>query len=422
MVCQGASQTRFRALKHENGIAGRPTIIVRVIACFQPLQDCQANNSWLFPEQNSAWQLPNLNHMSMLLEPRQQECLPSSTNQGICPCSGHMALPGSTVSGVQGVMAKQTNEGHGVLQHLPPYFQTLFPPPNSYLNEKQSAFSYGFGGRMAVPNANPGSSQKGFFIFDQSGNETKLIYNSDCPPSQDPPFASKKFVYGYGSHEAGLTTSMDQIGPTEYLLHEEIGENHIIEESEMHEDTEEINALLYSDDYDDEDNNDDDGDDNDSDCGEDDEVKSTGQSPIDLQVSYGKEEHVEELTEKVICSDASNKRHKLLNGGYRQLSPMETVINSIQPYGSYRHGNNMESSYGLGQIQGEEILSTVGKMKSKKDSIRETIRVLESVIPGAKGKDPVFIIDKAIEYLKSMKLAAETLGVSFHEEAAFRPC
>ncbi|KAA8545647.1 hypothetical protein F0562_020902 [Nyssa sinensis] len=42
MVCQAATQTRFRALKHENGIAGRATIIVRVIACFQPLQDCQA--------------------------------------------------------------------------------------------------------------------------------------------------------------------------------------------------------------------------------------------------------------------------------------------------------------------------------------------------------------------------------------------
>ncbi|KAI5316252.1 hypothetical protein L3X38_045428 [Prunus dulcis] len=222
-----------------------------------------------------------------------------------------------------------------------------------------------------------------------SGNETKLIYNSDCPPSQDPPFASKKFVYGYGSHEAGLTISMNQIGSTEHLLHEEIGVNHIIEESEMHEDTEEINALLYSDDYDDEDNNDDDGDDNDSDCGEDDEVKSTGHSPIDLQVSYGKKEHVEELTEKVISSDASNRRHKLLKGGYRQLSPMETVVNLIQPYGSHGHGNNMESSYGLGQIQGEEIHSTV---------------------------------DKAIEYLKSMQLAAETLGVSFHEEAAFRPC
>ncbi|CAJ1971695.1 unnamed protein product [Sphenostylis stenocarpa] len=42
MVCQAASQTRFRALKHENGTAGSATIIVRVMACFQPLIDCQA--------------------------------------------------------------------------------------------------------------------------------------------------------------------------------------------------------------------------------------------------------------------------------------------------------------------------------------------------------------------------------------------
>lgn len=41
MVCQAASQTRFRALKHECGVAGSATIIVRVIACFQPLRDCQ---------------------------------------------------------------------------------------------------------------------------------------------------------------------------------------------------------------------------------------------------------------------------------------------------------------------------------------------------------------------------------------------
>ena len=45
MVCQAASQTRFRALKHENGIAGSATIIVRVIACFQPLQDCQVSGN-----------------------------------------------------------------------------------------------------------------------------------------------------------------------------------------------------------------------------------------------------------------------------------------------------------------------------------------------------------------------------------------
>lgn len=43
MVCQAASQTRFRALMYENGIAGRPTIVVRVIACFQPMQGCQVS-------------------------------------------------------------------------------------------------------------------------------------------------------------------------------------------------------------------------------------------------------------------------------------------------------------------------------------------------------------------------------------------
>ncbi|KAG6786328.1 hypothetical protein POTOM_007928 [Populus tomentosa] len=48
MVCQAASQTNFRALKHENGIAGCATIIVRVIACFQPLQDCQVSVIELF--------------------------------------------------------------------------------------------------------------------------------------------------------------------------------------------------------------------------------------------------------------------------------------------------------------------------------------------------------------------------------------
>lgn len=42
MVSQAATQTRFRALKHENVTAGRATVIVRVIACFHPLQDCQA--------------------------------------------------------------------------------------------------------------------------------------------------------------------------------------------------------------------------------------------------------------------------------------------------------------------------------------------------------------------------------------------
>ncbi|GLJ12084.1 hypothetical protein SUGI_0183730 [Cryptomeria japonica] len=57
MVCQAASQTRFRALKHECGVAGNATIVVRVIACFQPLQDCQAEyfRQLLKPVTKNGW-------------------------------------------------------------------------------------------------------------------------------------------------------------------------------------------------------------------------------------------------------------------------------------------------------------------------------------------------------------------------------
>ncbi|KAH7423700.1 hypothetical protein KP509_12G069400 [Ceratopteris richardii] len=41
MMCQGASSTRFRAFKHERGVAGRAIVIVRIFACFQPLLTCQ---------------------------------------------------------------------------------------------------------------------------------------------------------------------------------------------------------------------------------------------------------------------------------------------------------------------------------------------------------------------------------------------
>jgi len=42
MVSQSAGQTRFRTFKYENnGDSSRPTIVVRVIACFQPMDNCQ---------------------------------------------------------------------------------------------------------------------------------------------------------------------------------------------------------------------------------------------------------------------------------------------------------------------------------------------------------------------------------------------
>ncbi|KAF4368400.1 hypothetical protein F8388_019117 [Cannabis sativa] len=56
-------------------------------------------------------------------------------------------------------------------------------------------------------------------------------------------------------------------------------------------------------------------------------------------------------------------------------------------------------------------------MRSKKDKILQVLRVLESIIPGVKGKDPLLVIDEAIDYLRIAKLKAETLGSRKKEES-----
>ncbi|KAI5057246.1 hypothetical protein GOP47_0027261 [Adiantum capillus-veneris] len=42
MICQAASLIRFRALKHKGGICGHVTMVLRIIAGFQPSRTCQA--------------------------------------------------------------------------------------------------------------------------------------------------------------------------------------------------------------------------------------------------------------------------------------------------------------------------------------------------------------------------------------------
>jgi hypothetical protein len=56
--------------------------------------------------------------------------------------------------------------------------------------------------------------------------------------------------------------------------------------------------------------------------------------------------------------------------------------------------------------------SILGKRSFKRDQIRDALRILQSIIPGAEGKDPLLVIDEAIDYLNSMKLKAKSLGVN----------
>ncbi|XP_062077031.1 transcription factor bHLH143-like [Humulus lupulus] len=355
----------------------------------------KAKGSWP-SSHNSSQQLPDLICMSTLLEPRQQECLPSRTNQCTCNFSTPVALPGSADPHLQNSKTEQKDEGHGhgSRQCLPLDFPALLPTPNLCTN-------YGLS-RMVMPNAKySGPCQKGFLIFDQSENQTRLFYNYGCPPIHNPSLGTARLTSNYDDlDKLGHAAQMDRNDPAKNILHEASGEN---EESEMHEDTEEINALLYSDDYEEDESDT-------GECGEDDdEVTSPDHSPMQLKKDYVKRGPIEE---DVASSDGSRKRQKVLDGGYNKSSPSYTA-SSINLDGSHGYDNDAKSSYADGQTGVEGSECTLGNMRSKKDKVREVLRVLESIIPGVKGKDPLLVIDEAIDYLRIAKLKAETLGVRF---------
>ncbi|PPD79886.1 hypothetical protein GOBAR_DD23181 [Gossypium barbadense] len=386
-----SSQTRFRALKHENGIAGKPTIVVRVIACFQPMEDCQAeyfrhllkpvtiehcpspvcsswmvktNNSWVFP-QHSSRQLPELSCMSASLEPRQPECLPACINPSSHMLSASVSKLGSLVPGmnygthvlpakiampgsadISVLKTEQKYQPHGLLQQLYPSFPTSLPCRGSFLNEQQFKIANGHTGRAAA-NFVSGSLQKGLIIFDHSGSQTRLICGSFRSPHQHAATAITELASSLDIHEGVQAVKTNSLIPTPPALQKEYDESH-------------------------------------------------------LGRSYQNQDHDYDVIEQVASSDGPNKRQKLLNGGHKQLIMVDGAC-SVKLEGSHEYDSNAESSYR------EEILHTEQSMK---DKIHLTLKILESIIPGTKGKDPLLVLDESVDYLKSLKLEAETLGVN----------
>ncbi|KAJ0077836.1 hypothetical protein Patl1_37148 [Pistacia atlantica] len=352
-------------------------------------------SSWLY-SQHSTWQLPDLNCMSASLDPGQPECLPPCINPGTYMfSSGNTALREFAVPGLSKSKTEQTYGAHRLLQVLPPRFQAVVPETYPNLSERKSAFAFGLSGE-ARPNDMFGSSQKGFLVFDQSRNQTRLIYSSVCPSVLNPPATVRKLSSFCGLHE-DQAIKTDQFTPLKTVLHEESDDNNISgEESEMHEDTEEINALLHSDE--------------DSDCSEDDEVKSTDHSPLAIEVNNKKRGHIVEISEEVASSDSPNKRQKLFDGVYRKASQTDTAC-SVKLKGTHEYDNDVESSCANDQTQREEVGSILSNKQCNKDKICKTLRILQSIIPGVKGKDPLLVLDEAIDYLQSLKLKANALGV-----------
>ncbi|KAA8536414.1 hypothetical protein F0562_028892 [Nyssa sinensis] len=343
-------------------------------------------------EQHSAWNSPKLNYTRTLLQSGQQNVLPSFMN--CCTFSSNVASPGIAVSGSPGLNTDQTNGAHGLFHRLPPRMESFLSTPYPYLKEKEPASSDGPGFK-ATPNAKYGYNQKRFLIFDQSRNQTRLILTSVCSPAQNPIIAPTEPICAFNFLDEKQVGNVKKIFPTMPIIQEKSDENHVFEGSERREDTEEINALLYSDDDDDDDS-------------EDDEVTSTGHSPFALKGSHERHEHVEEIA----SSDGPTKRQRLLDGGYKKSSLMG-IASSVKLDRTCEYDDDAESSSAKGKTHEEGMGSILGSKGSRTDRIHETLRILESIIPDVKSKDPLSVIDEAINYLKSLKLKAKALRVGY---------
>ncbi|KAL0559831.1 hypothetical protein IC582_000209 [Cucumis melo] len=338
----------------------------------------KTGDSWPQPG-HSAGNLPNLNCMNELLKFRLQ-CLNPDTNVS----SAQTEFWGSSIH--HGGLNWEQKYGNGLLHSFPSYFGTMHSNALPGLVEKQFDSSLGFG-RMTIPDSNTEFSKREFIIFDQTGNQTSVMYSSDT--AQIPiSISAKNCSHGLNDDEEDAAGDIDL---KNYLFHKDPLKNGIAgEESEMHEDTDEINALLYSDD--------------DNHYISDDEVTSTGHSPPLIKELYDKQ--IEEMNEEVASSDGPRKRQRMVDGGHKKLSEAPVSV-KVDALNNYRV--DMKSSYSGGDSQGHLMDSN---FSSKKDKLRETLKLLETMVPGAEGKHPMLVIDEAIDYLKSLKFKAKAMGLA----------
>lgn len=295
-------------------------------------------------------------------------------NPSTCIFPAVNAFPGFPTLATPVLKTDQTNEVKGFFQ---------IPKSDPCLKQTHA------GG--AIQNANPPPLQKKFLIVDQSGNNTRLFYSPVFPLVQSPIVTTTQFAQAYDVIEEGQATNVGKKHLPNYSLPEESYKEHLVnEESEMHEDTEEINALLYSDDYDS-------GSDDD-----DDEVTSTGHSPFAAKRTYLVREQFEDTKEEVASSDWPNKRHKLIDGGYKEFPLPVDSASSVRLNETYD------------EYVSDADNSLVGDIQLKKDKIRESLRVLENLTPGAKGKHPMLVIDETIDYLKSLMSQTGILGMKYY--------
>ncbi|KAL0909059.1 hypothetical protein M5K25_023581 [Dendrobium thyrsiflorum] len=319
MVCQAATQTRFRTLKHENGFAGGATMIVRVIACFQQLQDCQM---WKFSYLNSGYNLrppdvgqQQLNPDSLVFPTYTSTTIGCFTSNSITP------FPGSPLN----------------------LNSEFISPLNSQVFKPASGSS----------RLNASTPAKRFIFYDHSGDQRSLIFSSVNNPFQslNPTLPSSNASYAFASNSHASNK------------HEE-----------MHEDTEEIDALLYSD----------------SEFSFDSEEASTGHSPLNIK-------------EEEVMVSIPPKRRKL------DLNHHSSIDESLVDTASSARASNLQEIPSDDDADMSYVDSGSNHDESREESGKQfqtIVKALRRIIPGGDSMDTVAVLDEAIRYLKSLKTAS----------------
>ncbi|KAG5111191.1 hypothetical protein JHK82_040414 [Glycine max] len=372
-------------------------------------EDC---GTWI-PELHFDWQSPNLSSFDAAAPfgARKQSGTSAAMNLGANVVTSNAAMPVYASSALPDSQLGHSGEPHGWFYCLPRFRQGFTMPARNFnAKEKLPAGHAKDLGEEIAPNGELGLPQKQFLVIDQTGDQTTLVHSSRFGG----PLASwNSKLHGFndlnnGNELLNLRRDVNHVvglGPT---LNDKVDENQRTDddiESEMHEDTEEINALLYSesDGYSTEDD-------------DDDEVTSTGHSPSTMTTHDDNQEEPDRGTAKEVASSVGEtKKRKLWDGAYDDgdMQFMDTA-NSLNGKRLSEVGDDAESkcsSGGNGSRGLGEMGSLSGNKKMRKEKIQDVLSILQCIVPGGKDKDPIELIDEAIRCLKSLKLKAIELGL-----------
>ncbi|PIA56286.1 hypothetical protein AQUCO_00700548v1 [Aquilegia coerulea] len=300
--------------------------------------------------------------------------------------SAHGSLQGLEVLGLPHSKISQGLQDQKWFYCLPYLCEYENPLPDTGLNEKLSIPSKCE--LEATSNIVHESVKKRFLVFDQSSNRTNLIISSsNASPAQDLTLVNAVRRDARGSQQKDLKTDRDLITQPWTVSSDGLSENkETREESEMHEDSEELDALLYSDDGDSED-----------------EETSTAHSPSEI-TGWWKE--AAECPDEVTSPNAATKRKRLPNeeDGPSLLRDTACSLKLSEC------DDDAESSYVKGRTVVKSDSSEANK-RLKREKIWDTVNTLQNILPGGRGKDTALILDEAIQYLRFLKVKAKYLGV-----------